>query len=65
MRTFYIIVIGGILVVLGLLFYPSVHIVVGATDTTGFLPLLSGAVAFMPYAFLGFMIYAVIKLRGK
>jgi hypothetical protein len=65
MRLFYAIIIGGILVVLGLLFYPSIHLITGAVDTTGFLPLLSAGVAFMPYAFLGFMVYAVIQLKKK
>ena len=68
MRTFYILVISVALVVLGLVFYPSLHIVIeGANVTvgTGFLPLTAAAVTLLPYAFLGFVVYALFKLRGR
>ena len=65
MRTAYIIVIGGALVVLGMLFYPTVHSMIGESGVTvanGFLPLTAAANTFLPYAFLAFIVYGIIKM---
>ncbi len=64
MRTTYFIVIAGLLVVLGLLLYPTIHYVNGLVDTTGWLPLTAAAKTVLPYMFLGFVIYAIIHMRG-
>ena len=61
MRSFYIIVISVMLIVLGMLFYPTVHTMVGGADTTGFLPLTTASLTFLPYAFLAFILYAIFK----
>jgi hypothetical protein len=65
MRTYYILIICGIVVVLGLLFFPTVNTVVGAVDTTGFLPLLAAGTTILPYAFLGLVLYCIIKTNKK
>lgn len=68
MRTYYIIIVSGLLVVFGLLFFPTLNIVVGSVNVTaaaGFLPLTGAAVTLLPYAFLGFIVYAIIKLSGR
>ncbi len=65
MRTYYIIVVGILLVVFGMLLYPTLHIVIGGVDLTGFLPLTASATILLPYAFLGFVVYAIVKLSGK
>ncbi len=69
MRTYYIIVVSVLLVVLGMLSYPTIHNVVISQNVTdpakGFLPLTSSAVTLLPYAFLGFIAYAIIKLSGR
>ncbi len=68
MRTAYVIVISIMLVVLGLVFYPSLHSVVSNANVTvagGFLPLVAMAVTLLPYAFLGFIVYAIFKTRGR
>ena len=68
MRTFYIITIGVVLVVFGLLLYPTLNKVVGSVNVSvgaGFLPLTAAAVKLLPYAFLGFIGYIIIKMSGK
>lgn len=62
MRTAYIIVISVLLITLGMLFYPTAHSMITATDTTGFLPLTISANRLLPYAFLAFIAYGIIKL---
>ena len=63
MKAFYFIVIAVILLVLGMLFYPSLHLFIGGVDRTGFLPLLSSAVVFLPYVFLFFVVYGIMRAR--
>ncbi len=73
MRTYYIIVVSVLLVVFGLLFYPTLHLVVGNVDVSTvptpthipFLPLTASAVTLLPYAFFGFVVYIIIKLSGR
>lgn len=71
MRNYYVIVVATLLVVFGMLLYPTVHFAIsGGTgysglDKTGFLPLTAAAVTLLPYAFLGFVIYAIIKLSKR
>lgn len=62
MKVFYIIIVSGLLVVFGMLFFPTIHFMNGLVDTTGFLPLLTMAVTLLPYAFLFFVLYAVFLL---
>ena len=62
MRLYYILVICGILVVIGLLMYPTLHRLIGNVEITGFLPLTKAAVILIPYAFLGFIIYAILQV---
>jgi hypothetical protein len=65
MRTFYIFVIGGIILVLMLLFFPTVNKMVGSVNVGGFLPLLAAATTFLPYAFIGLAIYGIFKLTKR
>ena len=62
LRTFYVVIIGGMLLVLGMLFYPSLHDIVGVVDRTGFLPLLSTSLIVLPYVFLGFILYGILRM---
>ncbi len=62
MRLYYIAIICVIVIVLGMLFYPTVHGVIVTTNTTGFLPLTAGATTLLSYAFLGFVLYAIIQM---
>ena len=61
MKPAYFIAIAVIVVVVGMLTYPSLHGFVGTVDRTGFLPILSAAITFLPYAFLLFVVYAIFK----
>ena len=61
MKGSYLVVIALVLVVIGMLLYPSLHDLIGGVDTTGYLPLLKAAVISMPYLFLGFIVYAIIQ----
>ena len=62
MRTYVIIVVSGMLIIFGILLYPTLHSMVGDVSTTGFLPLTTDAVILMPYAFMGFVFYLIMKL---
>ena len=64
MKTAYWLTLGGILVVLGMLFYPTLHGYITGVDRTGMLPLLSSAVTLLPYGFLGFVVYAIFKKKN-
>lgn len=74
MRSFYIIVASVLLVVIAMLFYPSLHVVVDSTNTSAVssngtavdaYPLAESAKTALPYIFLGFAAYAVALLvRG-
>lgn len=65
MRTAYILTIAGLLIVIGMLMYPTLHFMNGLVDTTGFVPLLKMAVAILPYAFLGFIGYAIFQMAKR
>ena len=65
MRAFVIFSVALVLVVIGLLLYPSIHTLVGLVDTTGFLPLTIASIAALPYIFLGFIVYAILKVAKK
>ena len=65
MRAFYAIVITGILIVLGMLFFPTVNYVSGLVDTTGWLPLTKAGLALMPYVFLGFVAWGIYQLKKR
>ncbi len=58
----YIVVIAGLVVILGLLFYPTIHLINGVVDLTNFLPLTAMATVAIPYVFLVIVAYAVFKL---
>ena len=62
MKFVYVGIVGLIVVVLGLLFFPTVHINFWNINTTGFLPITSAAAALMPYVFLAFIVYAIFLL---
>jgi len=63
MRTYYIVIISGLLVVFALLFFPTIHLNVGTyVDKTDWLPLTAFGATLIPYAFLGFVVYAIYKL---
>ncbi len=64
MRNAWVIVSIVMVVVIGLLSFPTVHLLIDAVDTTGQLPLVASAVTFLPYAFLLFIIYAINRI-GK
>jgi hypothetical protein len=64
MRTFYIIVVGTLIVVFGATLFPTMRLMTGYVDTTGFPPLLKAAVTFTPYAFLLFVVYAINWMRN-
>ncbi len=65
MRTYVIIVVSGMLVIFGILLYPSLHSLNSTVDTTGFLPLTKAAVYFIPYAFLLFIFYLINKVLRR
>ncbi len=65
MKLAYFIAIAVILVVLGMLFFPSLHLSVGNVTTTGWLPLTIAAKTFLPYAFLLFVIYGVFRMARR
>jgi hypothetical protein len=64
MKAAWAITLGIILIVLGMLFYPTLNGYIHAVDRTGFLPLLSSMVVLLPYGFLFFVVYAIVKKRG-
>ncbi len=72
MKTLYLWVVSGLLVVMGMLLYPTLHLNVSSANTssmladgtiTNFLPLTTFAMVVLPYAFLGLIVYAVIQSR--
>ncbi len=65
MKPFYFIIIAVIVVGLGMLFFPTVHLIVNAVNTTGFLPLTAAATTFLAYAFLGFIVYAIFQAARR
>ena len=65
MRTYYFIVISVLLVVFGVLLYPTIHLVVGFVDTTGFLPLTKAATIALPYIFLAFIGWAIFQMKKR
>ena len=50
-----------VLVAVGLLLYPTIKEQFGFVDTTGWLPLVTAAFTVVPYAFIGFVIYAIFR----
>lgn len=61
MRTAYILAIALMLVIIGLVCYPSIHGYVSSISLVGQLPLVATAITLLPYAFLAFIIYAIVK----
>jgi len=64
MRTFYFFFLAGLFIVMGMLLFPSLHLIVGGIDMTGWYPILKSAVTLLPWGFLGFIVYAIVKMRG-
>ena len=63
MRTYYIFIISGILIIVGMLMYPSLHLMTGMVDTTGLQPLTKAVgVTLVPWFFLGMVFYAISKV---
>lgn len=65
MKVAYFLTLAVILIVLGMLFFPSLHGVILGTDRTGMLPLLSASITILPWAFLGFVVYAIFHKRAS
>lgn len=65
MKLFIILSVTMVLIVIGLLLYPSIRLLVGYIDTTGFLPLTAAAVTAFPYIFLLFIVYAIMRVARK
>lgn len=61
MRGYYIFVIAMVVVAVGMLLYPTIKDMYGYVDTTGWLPLVTAGFTLIPYAFIGFIIYAIIQ----
>jgi len=60
-KYLYAIVIAGIVGFVALALFPSIHTVLGNTNTTGFSYLLTAMVAFLPYALIGIVLYLILK----
>ena len=56
-------VVSGILIVIALVLFPFVHLGTSSVDTTGFLPINISILALLPYAFVGALIYVIIKMK--
>ena len=65
MRTAWVLTIGGLLVVFALLFFPTVNTQNSQVNMTEWLPLTKAAGTFLPYAFLGFAVYAIMKIARR
>ncbi len=65
MRNAWVIVSIMLLVVVGLLLFPTAHIIIDAVDTTGQLPLVTSSIKLLPYAFLTFIVYAINRITKE
>jgi uncharacterized protein with PQ loop repeat len=65
MRTAYLIAIGGVLIVCALMFFPTLHQVIGLQNSTEAVPLVRATATFLPWAFLLFVFYAINKLARR
>jgi hypothetical protein len=63
MKTYFIIIISGLMVIFGLLLYPTIRTIVAAQSTTNELPITTAARYLVPLALLGFVIYGINRLR--
>ena len=61
MKGSYLAVVALVLIVFGLLLYPTVREMIGLVDISGLLPLTQAAVTSLPYLFLGFVIYGIYQ----
>jgi hypothetical protein len=62
MKNAYLITIVGMVVIMGMMFYPTVRTVIGNVDSTGWLPIVTMAKTALPYAFLGLVIYGIYRI---
>jgi hypothetical protein len=65
MRTFYIVVIGGMAVIFGMLLFPPLRFMTGTVDVSSLPALTQSLVAFWPYILLLFVLYAIHKLKQQ
>jgi len=54
-------VIIGLLLILALVLFPTLHWGVDSIDMTGFLPLFAMATTALPYIFVGIVVWFVLK----
>lgn len=63
MAGFYKFLVIGLLVVMAIVLFPTVHWGVSNVDKTGFLPLFAMVTTALPYILLGVVGYVIFKLR--
>lgn len=63
MEGFHKFLVIGLLVVMALVMFPTVNWGVHNIDMTGFLPLFAMATTLLPYAFVGVVVYIILRLR--
>lgn len=65
MNGFVALVISILIVVVGMLLFPSMHLIIGSFDISAFPPLAKAEITGMAYAFLAIVGYIVFKLWKK
>ena len=65
MRTAYVLTVAGILVVVALLIFPNLSVANAGVNMTEWLPLTKSAGTFLPYAFLLFVVYVIMRLARR
>lgn len=65
MRGAYIFAVALVLVVLGMLFFPTIHSMIGNFDLSSELPLTQFAIILLPFAFLFFVYWAIHQLNKQ
>jgi hypothetical protein len=63
MEGFHKFLIIGLLIVMALVMFPTVHWGVQNISMTGFLPLFAMVTTFLPYAFVGVVFYIILRIR--
>jgi hypothetical protein len=54
-------IILGLLLIIALVLFPTLHWGIDSIDTTGFMPLFAMTTAALPYAFIGLVVWFVAK----
>lgn len=60
-KTLFWLVMGGMVLFVGIAFFPAIHGILNLSDTTGMPDLLKAAVTFFPYMLIFFIIYMAYK----